>query len=80
MGGGAGGNGGPYPGLTIGFSSPPAGGSTAAATGAAGNADGNMGPAETAGGGGTAAAWDRGTPGACAPPRSGSPFWAGSPP
>jgi len=82
VGGGAGGNGGPYPGLAAGFSSPPAGGSAAAA---AGNADGNMGPQGTAGGGGTAAAdgiecrvpWvtpgDGGTPGACVAPQAGRP-------
>jgi hypothetical protein len=95
VGGGAGGNGGPYPGLAAGFSSPPADGSTADG---AGSAHWNMGPAGTAGGGGTAdgggnsaaddiacrapggAPWDRGTPGACVAPRAGSPFWAGSPP
>ena len=82
VGGGAGGNGGPYPGLAA----------WAGATGAAGSADGNMGPAGTAGGGGTAAAGgiacrtpggrsrDSGIPWACVAPRAGSPFWAGSPP
>ena len=89
VGGGAGGNGGPYPGLAAWFSSPPADGSTADGTG---SADENMGPAGTAGGGGTSAAggiacrapggtpWDSGIPWACAEPRAGSPFWAGSPP
>jgi len=89
VGGGAGGNGGPYPGLAAWFSSPPADGSTADGTG---SADGNMGPAGTAvgggtaGGGGTSAAggiacrapggtpWDSGIPWACVAPRAGSPF------